>query len=103
MLWRESSCDREKRWRDCPERVLREAWSKRSSKHFIIDAPFLFLEHPLHLVAGIRFVPSDRIACFLFHLQSEALAGRQTAIGFLGLTTPSRDSQLGPVYGFTYL
>src|ERR1700712_878253 len=63
--------------------VLRDAWRKRSSKHFI-DAPFLFLEHPLHLVVGTKFVPSDRIACLSIPLTERGVGGKATAIGFSG-------------------
>jgi hypothetical protein len=57
-----------------------------------------------HLVAGTRFVPSDRIICLPFSilLTKRGVGGKATAMDLLGLLR-AETRNWGPVYDLTYL
>lgn len=95
MPWRENSCDREKRWRGCPERVLRASWRKRRSDDFI-DAISLSLFFNIHCIwsrASDLFRATALLARFISPTK-RGVGGKAPAIGFLGL--PEQRLAAGP-------
>jgi len=102
MPWRENSCDREKRWRGCPERALGASWRKRRSDNFI-DAISLSLFLNIHCIWSRASDLFRATALLAFYSTYKARRWREGTSDWLFRATPSRDSQLSPVYDFTYL